>query len=141
MIVGTVGPTALDAAKQDVQACFDEHCGAITQEQLDTAHERIKGEVAVRTDYTSDIHALVHGHLVGGEKPTIEVEKPSLEDVNRASEYLRTMSKVAITPPMQGAQGFSASAKGYMGGYGGDYGVEYGEVSSSDEECEVPVQF
>ena len=80
VIVGTVGPTALDAAKQDVQACFDEHCGAITQEQLDTAHERIKGEVAVRTDYTSDIHALVHGHLVGGEKPTIVVEKPSLED-------------------------------------------------------------
>merc|ERR1711871_1110390 len=82
----------------DVQTTIHEHAGRITQEQLDTTFARIEGEMVVKHDYADDIHSIVHSYLVAGNKPTLEVTKPSLKEVNEASLLLKKMAKVEIVP-------------------------------------------
>lgn len=98
VLVGTVGAEALERAKMDVQTTIHEHAGRITQEQLDTTFARIEGEMVVKHDYADDIHSIVHSDLVAGNKPTLEVTKPSLKEVNEASLLLKKMAKVEIVP-------------------------------------------
>lgn len=100
VLVGTVGADALEKAKSDIQWCFDNHCGKITQEELDTAHQRMVGERIVKTDFAENIHGLVHSNLVAGEDPTLELTKPSLAEVNEASMFFKHMAKVEVVPTM-----------------------------------------
>lgn len=98
VLVGTVGAEALERAKVDVQATIHQHAGKITQEQLDTTFARMEGEMVVKHDYADDIHSIVHSDLVSGNKPTLEVTKPSLKEVNEASLLLYKMAKVEVVP-------------------------------------------
>jgi hypothetical protein len=98
VIIGTVGMSALENAKVDMQQVFAEHVGRITQDQLDVTHERMCGERNVKTDYAGDIHGLVHANLVAGKNPTLAIEKPSLRDVNEVSRYILQCGKVEVLP-------------------------------------------
>jgi predicted Zn-dependent peptidase len=98
VVIGTVGMSALENAKVDMQQVFAEHVGRVTQDQLDVTHERMCGERNVKTDYAGDIHGLVHANLVAGKNPTLAIEKPSLRDVNEVSRYILQCGKVEVLP-------------------------------------------
>ena len=98
VVVGTVGSSVLEDAQKDIDYVFENNVGKLTQKNLDTTHQRMVGERAVKGDFSSDLHEIVHGKLVEGENPTLDIPKPTLEEFNEASKYLMHMARVEIVP-------------------------------------------